>query len=531
MGQYKILIAILCLLLNTATYLDAQPNKDKYRDKKWLAGYCSNCAGTHLSGWGISQLDFTANGVDTSTNWWAANFSAASTSLCDTSGNIVAYSNGIRIYDKNNQIMQGGDSLGYFSDTAYWNGNKKYGSGILQSNAIILPTPCQDNCSVMLYPKIETSNGLLQGRGIYGAYINTQFNNGLGAVTSKDNLFIADSIQAPLMSACRHGNGRDWWHIAPKYLLGKYYKLLLTEQGITTPMPQIMTSLPEAVAAGGIYAAYSADGSQYAHYNAGRGIYIYSFDRCSGNLSNRRFLPTPNNHTFSGVAFSPNSQYLYLTNLDTIYQYNTYAADIAASKTVVWIWDRVRPPLQNYTIAAFFPQLAPNGKIYISMGPSTGRYYHVINKPNEAGIACNVQQFGLLLPTRYDNTMPNFPNFRLGALKGSPCDTLGIEAGVTVATSAAPQPATLRGSLFPNPADGSLTLGIDPSDNYTYDDNLPSGYAYTLSDVLGRVLRTESMARERTSISTAALPNGIYYVSVRRQGRVVFSGKVVVQHE
>ena len=155
------------------------------------------------------------------------------------------------------------------------------------------------------------------------------------------------------------------------------------------------------------------------------------------------------------------------------------------------------PPVQAYSASALFPQLAPNGKIYICTGISTGRYYHVINNPDEAGIACNVQQFGLQLTTWYDNTMPNFPNFRLGALKGSPCDTLGIEAGVTVATSAAPQPATLRGSPFPNPADGSLTPGIDPSDNYTYDDNLPSGYTYTLSDVLGRVLHTEGMAREQ----------------------------------
>ena len=112
--------------------------------------------------------------------------------------------------------------------------------------------------------------------------------------------------------------------------------------------------------------------------------------------------------------------------------------------------------------------------------------WHTVHNPDGAGLSRDLRLHDVLLPTIYYGIVPNFPHFRLGALKGTACDTLNIAAGATVSTSAVPlAAATLRGSLYPKPADGSLTLGIDLSDNYPYDDNLPSGYAYTLSDVLG----------------------------------------------
>jgi PKD repeat protein len=50
---------------------------------------------------------------------------------------------------------------------------------------------------------------------------------------------------------------------------------------------------------------------------------------------------------------------------------------------------------------------------------------HVINRPNIKGVDCNVQQHFIEFPNPYGNP-PNHPNYRLGPLDGSPCDTLGI---------------------------------------------------------------------------------------------------------
>ena len=51
---------------------------------------------------------------------------------------------------------------------------------------------------------------------------------------------------------------------------------------------------------------------------------------------------------------------------------------------------------------------------------------HVINRPNLKGIQSDVQQHFMEFPNPYGNP-PNHPNYRLGPLDGSPCDTLGID--------------------------------------------------------------------------------------------------------
>jgi PKD repeat protein len=66
---------------------------------------------------------------------------------------------------------------------------------------------------------------------------------------------------------------------------------------------------------------------------------------------------------------------------------------------------------------------APDGKIYIF---DFLKQIHVINKPNEKGSACDVRQGYIILP-EYPAGIPYYPNYRLGPLDGSACDTLGID--------------------------------------------------------------------------------------------------------
>jgi hypothetical protein len=71
-------------------------------------------------------------------------------------------------------------------------------------------------------------------------------------------------------------------------------------------------------------------------------------------------------------------------------------------------------------------QLAPDGRIYIVNGHNNF-VLHVIDRPNEYGKACRPRQNGFRLPTLTNRGTPNFPNFRLGPIDGSECDTLGID--------------------------------------------------------------------------------------------------------
>lgn len=67
--------------------------------------------------------------------------------------------------------------------------------------------------------------------------------------------------------------------------------------------------------------------------------------------------------------------------------------------------------------------LAANGKIYISSGNGVIDM-HYINYPDSGGMSCDVQQHALHLPCYYVIGNVNHPNYYLGAVSGSVCDSL-----------------------------------------------------------------------------------------------------------
>ncbi|MBL7797935.1 MAG: PKD domain-containing protein [Saprospiraceae bacterium] len=105
------------------------------------------------------------------------------------------------------------------------------------------------------------------------------------------------------------------------------------------------------------------------------------------------------------------------------HQYDLWAANIPASRQVVAVYDGFKDP---FSTTFYMLQLAPDGKIYGSATNGT-QYLHVIHNPDVAGTDCQYQQHGIRLLKYNDFSLPNFPNYRLGPLDGSPCDTLGID--------------------------------------------------------------------------------------------------------
>jgi len=114
-------------------------------------------------------------------------------------------------------------------------------------------------------------------------------------------------------------------------------------------------------------AAFSPDGKYYAVFNSinqdlGQFIDVFSFDRCSGILSNQRTMHL-NMDISGGVAFLPNSRFLYVSSYIDLYQYDMWAADIESSKVKLAEFDNWQG------VTGLFPtywlmQLAPDGKIY-----------------------------------------------------------------------------------------------------------------------------------------------------------------------
>lgn len=177
-------------------------------------------------------------------------------------------------------------------------------------------------------------------------------------------------------------------------------------------------------------AVFSPDGNHYIQMNlVGTDepgyLDIFNFDRHTGELFNQRRTRLGAISVAGGAAVSPSSQYLYVSNYETILQYDLWADDVLSSIDTVAVYDGFLE-LGFFPTRFFLAQLAPDGKIYLN-APTGVRSLHVIDYPDRAGTACNVRQHAINLPNFNAFTLANHPNYRLGPLDGSPADSLGID--------------------------------------------------------------------------------------------------------
>jgi hypothetical protein len=130
---------------------------------------------------------------------------------------------------------------------------------------------------------------------------------------------------------------------------------------------------------------------------------------------------------FQGMAFSPNNRYLFVgVDAWDLYQYDLWAADIEASRMLVDTNDGyVEPGWFNATFGPMMP--GPDGRIYMIPISGSSRAVHVIDRPDERGKAAKLLQHHITLQTSNARSVQNFPNYRLGPIDGSPCDTLDID--------------------------------------------------------------------------------------------------------
>jgi PKD repeat protein len=260
-------------------------------------------------------------------------------------------------------------------------------------------------------------------------------------------------------AAVRHANGRDWWLIFtnfrsyyddpdfpfvdppetpwdfvyanPELFLDtlRFTRYLFTPDSLFGPFPEQevdATMHPDQTRT----IAFSPDGTRYVIGGAGGGSKLFDFDRCTGLMSNpvtiEDYTVDPNGARKAWIAFSPDSRYLYLNDGEKILSQIDLTQTPLVQDTIVqlsgWSYSPAVPGGDRLGI-----QLnGPDGKIYItSFG---GKTMHRIDFPNRAGTDSGFRPHCIALPAINElRGHFNFPNFRLGPVDGSPCDTLGID--------------------------------------------------------------------------------------------------------
>ena len=452
------------------------------------------------------MLDFNQSPPDTSSFIIPLDFTAIAM-ISDSTGQLLFYTNACQIINKNHALMENGDSInpGFYHDVYC-----EYGYPLSQG-VLVLPMPNKDDQYMLLHFRKEDTGEM---KNLMYSTINMSGAGGLGTVEKKNEPIITDYL-GDMLTAVRHGNGRDWWIVAPKTGAESGYIFLLSPEGLSGPWLRDIGFYWDDNGANG-QAVFSPDGTRYARMNRKNGLHLSRFDRCSGEFSAPLKITFPDDTiTSSGAAFSPNSRYLYVSASKKVYQFDTQAANIAASKQTVAVYDGYESPFGT----RFFQQmLAPDGKIYITT-PSSNNVLHVIHQPDEPGTACDFEQHGLILPTLHAFMAPNFPHFRLYDKAGSPCDTLGIDAP----TVAAPEPpADKRAGLqvAPNPAAWQVTL--------SYPGDITGTWRITAAS--GQVVRSGNWSGTQTLVSVRELASGVYFATlIPDKGQPVVT-KFAIQH-
>ncbi len=493
------LLTVLCLVAEAQKY-----------DYNWLASYQSKWG--YDSGWqhwfGTTRFDFRQNPVLISRDSLGINFDKSNSAISNRDGDLLFYCNGITIRNSSDEIVENGDSLGwgYFLSN-FAPANYSYGMPYNQFH-IVLPNPKSSNLYDIFYLYIDTfvTGANIAAKKLLKTGLDITGNNGHISILTKDVDMFSHEINFAV-AANKHANGRDWWICTYRtntscYDIALYNgsdSLLLTTQCGGGAVPHGSLSSMR----------FSPDGSKFVIASTNGAINFFDFDRCNGTLTLlESYLDAEiRDSSFwwpGAVEFSPDSRFAYVFCNFRIFQFDMQAIPISSSKTVVGSFAGFNGPFQQLYYHA---QLAPDGKIYTNSG-NTNFYIGVIDNPNGQGATCNFLDHSIELPT-FIGGLPYYPNYRLGPLLGSPCDTLGLG----MAQSEKERQLT----IYPNPASDYITI------DYGYTNWAKGNIDLEILNALGQIVYAQTLPSysgfQKVHINT--LPQGYYVVRLKSNGEVV----------
>lgn len=435
-------------------------------------------------------------------------FSLATASISDDQGNLLFYTNGCYVYNKEHERMRNGNRINIGSLRQFCNQGTSYASG--HASIIIVPDSYKNKEYYIFHQKI--ADDLTHSQLNY-TKVDLSLDDGLGQVIIHDQIIMEDSVDNGEMAMVKHSNGKDWWLIAPTDSSNVYNIVIIDSLGARKTHQQ---SLGVKVGGNGTgQVKFSHDGRRLARWTFDKQLLLADFARSTGEFSNDEQIHVSDTISIGGVEFSPNNRFLYVSSGYHIHQFDLWEDDLAASQITIAEWDGFTDVFRTFFRRM---QLTPDCRIFIS-SPGGHRYWHVIQNPNEKGLACNLEQHALLLPTRTFNTMTYYPNYSLGALgnEGYPCDS--TKTKITYSSVDVSAHEEYEALVFPNPTSGSIQIDLPPN---------VGEMNFQLFDMAGSLVFTKNGIFPFEEIHLEDILNGMYFYRAYGESGTNWSGKLIV---
>ena len=364
-------------------------------------------------------LDFNSGQPQSLANSKMSTFEGSS-SISDSAGNLLFYTDGVTIWNKNHDTMQNGFGL--------------FGHNSSTQSVLIAKQPGSLNIYYVF--TTDAIDFLTESnRGVSYSLVDLSLNNGLGAVISKNNLLFKSSNEK--ISAVHHANKKDIWIASLKRFSDSVYCYLLNENGISNPVisknPGNKIGFSDYFKGGHGQMKYASNGKKLAYTNvslfswdSGK-IHLMDFNSKDGTCSNPitiidcPFIPY-------GLEFSYNGDFLYVNGKELQNLYQIPVKSLVDSVSFYNVANKLNSSILRYQIGQM--QLGPDRRIYISSFYDS--FISVIENPDSLNCKFAFKKISL----KGKKSMLGFPSMIQSQLYYSPVilnDTICLNDTVNIA--------------------------------------------------------------------------------------------------
>lgn len=294
----------------------------------------------------------------------------ANTSVSDSTGALLFYTDGSVIRDRSGNVMPNGNDL-----TGQGNGSTNSTS----QGALIVPMP--DSAQKYYVFSLTAIDQAIAVRGrLYYSVIDMTLHAGMGdVIPGRKGIFIETGLTEKMIGI--RGNRCNMWVLTCVRGQAAYKAYEITAGGFNAIPVISNTGTPKNLSFG--YLAVSPDRkhiacSEQALFGGNNGLELARFDAATGIVSGAVQLEPELG--YYGVCFSPDNTRLYGSSFADVFQFDITAPDPVLTKTLISGNGR------NSGIT-----LGPDGRVYFQHSGTGNSSISFIKYPNLAGMACSPQ--------------------------------------------------------------------------------------------------------------------------------------------